>query len=160
MAALAPAVEAVALSQLGDVSGSEHSIRRARGAFDAVDAATGTVFGFSEQRLAFYEARARSELATAGAAPVDTAFAAQERAIAAYPPDSIGDPTLTTLDRAVCLAVAGDAAGGCELAHQVLAAMPNEHRAPIFTRHAERVALAAGDTGRELLQWLGQSSLR
>lgn len=162
VSALAPALEAVALAQLGDLAGSEQSRHRARSAFDRMDGDDGTVFGFSGRRLAFYEARALSEAARhQPERPVlDAAFAAQDRALDAYPSDAVGDTTLVSLDRALCLVAGGDAAAGCELAQRVLTRLPEEHRAPIFTDHAQAVARAAGDVGQDLDRWLAQPSSR
>lgn len=163
VSALAPALEAVALAQLGDLTGSEQSRHRARTAFDRIEQDDGTVFGFSERRLAFYESRALSEAARRQPVrpALEAAFAAQDRAIDAYPPDAVGDSTLVDLDRALCLVAAGDAAAGCELAQRALADLPEEHQAPIFTEHGRAVARAAGDpAGRDLECWLAQPSPR
>lgn len=164
VSALAPALEAVALAQLGDLTGSAQSRRLAREAYERMAEDDGTVFGFSERRLAFYEARALSEAARRQPErkALDAAFTAQDRATDAYPPDAVGDTTLVALDRALCLVAAGDAAAGCELARRTLAGLPDEHRAPIFTEHARAVARAAGDlpAAGDLEQWLAQSSAR
>jgi hypothetical protein len=128
-----------------------------------MDSDDGTVFGFSERRLAFYEARALSEAVRRQPEPpaLEAAFAAQDRALDAYPSDAVGDTTLVALDRALCLVAAGDAAAGCELAQTTLADLPEEHQAPIFTEHGRAVAQAAGDpAGRDLERWLAQPSPR
>ncbi|HET6949761.1 MAG TPA: helix-turn-helix transcriptional regulator [Acidimicrobiales bacterium] len=163
VSALALALEAVALAQLGDLAGSEQSRHGARAAFERMDGDDRTVFGFSERRLAFYESRALSEAARRrpDRFALEAAFAAQDRAIDAYPPDAVGDTTLMALDRALCLVAAGDTAAACDLAQRTLADLPDEHRAPIFTEHGRLVARVAGDpAGRDLERWLAQPSLR
>lgn len=137
-AALAPALESVGLAQLGEPASASGRLRAARSALDALPDHDGGVFGFTERRLAFYESRAMSEAAQHRPEPafIDKALAAQGRALSLYPAGAVGDPALVRLDRAACLARAGDVAAGAQEAEAALAEMPAEHRTPIFTGHA------------------------
>jgi hypothetical protein len=143
---LAPALEALALAQLGNARASEESLRAARTAFDTLSGGqrAETVFGFSERRFSFYEVRALAEIAQhePDQRRLGRALEAQPRALAMYPPDVVGDPTLIHLDRALCLVRSGQVDEGCALAGSTLVALPAEHRGRIFLRRGEAVLRA------------------
>lgn len=95
------------------------------------------MFGFSERRLNFYEGRVLSQLGDIG-----SAIEAQERALALYPREVVGDRTLIELDMASCIIHDKDMTGGLHMARDVLINLPAGHRNDIFLRYAWNVASA------------------
>jgi transcriptional regulator with XRE-family HTH domain len=143
--ALAPTLEALACAQLGDKESSRRALYCARRNFDSLDAShqTQSVFGFSERRWRFYESRIMSFLDD-----MPSAIEAQQRALALYPSEIVGDPALISLDMATCLVRSKDIASGLQMAVDTLLAMPADHRADIFLRCAWRVIFAVPVSSR------------
>lgn len=134
--ALAPTLEALAHAQLGDPESSCSALEIARRSFDELGAEqrAESVFGFSERRWRFYESRALSL-----GDNIPSAMAAQEQAMALYPPEIVGDRALLQLDVARCMVRLEDIAAGLQVASAVLLRMPAEHRSDIFLRYAWNV---------------------
>lgn len=134
--ALAPTLEALAHAQLGDYESSYLALEIARRSFDELrtEHRAESVFGFSERRWRFYESRTLSL-----GDDIPSAMAAQERAVALYPPEVVGDRALLQLDVARCMVRLGDIATGLQMASTVLLGMPAEHRVEIFLRYAWNV---------------------
>lgn len=134
--ALAPTLEALAHAQLDDYESSCSSLEIARRSFDELETEhkAESVFGFSERRWRFYESRALSL-----ADDIPSAMAAQERAMALYPPEVVGDRALLRLDVARCMVRLGDISAGLQVARTMLLGMPAEHRSDIFLRYAWNV---------------------
>jgi hypothetical protein len=126
---LAAAVEALALAQVGDVAASESALSNASQSFDRLDSSqqAESVFGFSKRRLLFYRSRTISLYGQ-----LDRAWEAQEQALALYPREVVGDPTIIRLDRAAALIRSGDIKSGSELASHTLLSMPTRHRTKMF----------------------------
>lgn len=82
---------------------------------------TASAFGYTESQLRFHEGSAYTRVGE-----TRSALRAQERALEVCPPDDYTDWALTRLDRAVCLARGGDAAGAVACAAETLAALRRE----------------------------------
>jgi tetratricopeptide (TPR) repeat protein len=137
--ALAPTLRALAYAQLGDAEKGRAALRQADAAFDKLSEQyqVESVFGFSERRWKFYKSRVLSELRD-----FKLAEAARQEALALYPNDVIGDPTLIRLNQAACFVSGGDVTQGCQLAQQALLALPPEHRGDIFLSYGTKVLSA------------------
>lgn len=95
------------------------------------------MFGFSVRRWHFYESRILSRLDD-----IEAAIAAQERALALYPEEVVGDRALIQLDRAICIVRSGDINTGLQIAEETLADLPSEHRTDIFVHYGWNAAIA------------------
>jgi transcriptional regulator with XRE-family HTH domain len=137
--ALAPTLEALAQVQLGDKESGRAALETARRSFEALESRqqAESVFGFSERRWRFYESRILSLLDD-----IPSAIESQQRAIALYPPEVVGDRALLQLDRASCIVRCKEIDAGLRAATNILLGMPPEHRTDIFLRYAWKVASA------------------
>lgn len=143
--ALAAAVEAFAYSRDGNEAASRHALRAGEDLFrrqSQTDQAD-SVFGFTERRWRFYHSRALLRIGT-----TSEARAAADDAIACYPIDVVGDPTVITLDLARRLAFDGDLLQSAEVATAVLAEMRPEHRTGLFTTAGREVLASVSALGR------------
>jgi len=134
--ALAITLKALILAQTGLVDECRVALDESGDSFVRLDRSgkIDSVFGFSERRWFFYRARTFAELGD-----FDGAWEAQDRALALYPDDVVGDPTIIRLDRALCLVRRNEIDAGCELASSTLLSLPAEHRAQIFLRYSKRI---------------------
>jgi hypothetical protein len=141
--AMAPALDAYALTRLGDNKSSTQALQEAAAAFEGLRSQDRgeSVLGFSERRWRFYVSRIVSHLASVSTAPktLADALAAQSDALTLYPPDVVGDPALIQLDRAVCLVRLADIPEGCELAGTVLGHISAKCETEIIRRRARDV---------------------
>jgi transcriptional regulator with XRE-family HTH domain len=144
-AVMAPRVEALALSQIGDQDASQTVLTTARQLFDqsSDEQRADSVFGFSERRFRFYEARTLSRLGKHQQA--DDVF---DQALALYPSHTSGDPTLIGLERAAGLVRRGNLQHGIDLARATLTTLPTDCRADIFLKAGHKVLTAVPPTER------------
>ncbi|MEZ0064218.1 transcriptional regulator with XRE-family HTH domain [Streptacidiphilus sp. MAP12-20] len=136
---LALNVEALALAQLDDATGSRERLALAMSALEALDDShqVDSVFGFTQRRALFYQGRTYAELGETA-----KAWQVQEQALAQYPNDVVGDRAIIYLDRARQLVRDGETADGCMLANRTLSEMPARHRTEIFLNRGARVLTA------------------
>jgi transcriptional regulator with XRE-family HTH domain len=164
--AQAPTIEAFALARLGNPPESRSVLLAAGNAFDRLTPQhqANSVFGFSERRWRFYEGRTLTLIGD-----FDRAWTSQDEALALYPDGVVGDPALVRIDRARLLIQEGRVDEGCQMAREVLLALPPEHRADIFVTDARAVltavperccGLRAVHEYRELLHELSSTELQ
>jgi len=145
--ALAAAVEAFAYSRIGDRDSCRTALEVAADQFYGQQEVTRdaqSVFGFSERRWLFYRSRALLRVGT----DAEARRAAAE-AIACYPPDVVGDPTVVKLDLARRLASSGDPLDAAGLAAAVLTELPPEHRTGLFLAAGRDVLASMPALGRD-----------
>jgi hypothetical protein len=144
--ALAPTLEALACAQLGDRGSGHLALAVARKSFETLDSRqqVESVFGFSERRWRFYESRVLSLLDD-----IPSAIEIQQRALALYPSEVVGDRALLQLDSARCMVRSKEISSGMGTATDVLLEMPSEHRTDIFLRYAWNVVTAVPARFRE-----------
>lgn len=137
--AMAPSVAALALAQIGDRESSDAALKNARQLFDrnGDPPPTDSVFCFSERRFRFYEGKTLSRLGRHKEA--DRVF---DQALALYPSNMPGDPTLISLERAAGLVRAGDLQTGIDVAQRTLTKLPADSRADIFLRAGQQMLTA------------------
>lgn len=136
--AFAAAAEARALAKLGDSEGAEAALRYAAGMFEQVGSpGEDDAFSFPERRFLLY----RSGTLTALGRTVE-ARKAQAQALALYPAKTGIDPTLLSLEEAICLALEHSPAEACELAGTVFLRVVPAHRTPIVEERARDVIQA------------------
>jgi tetratricopeptide (TPR) repeat protein len=151
--AFASAAEARALAKLGDEKGAEAALRHAAAAFErsnysALDA---DAFGFPERRLLLYRSGTLTALGR-----TRQARQAQEEALALYQAGDGIDPTLLSLEAAICLALERSASEACQLAGATVLRISAAHRTPIVEERAREVinvlppAARSGRAVREL----------
>jgi transcriptional regulator with XRE-family HTH domain len=144
-ASMAPAVEARALARLGREGDAipvlQHAVRVFEAAPDA-GAAAG-VFGFSEQKLRFYEGNVLARTRASAAA-----MRAQSRALSLYPVGDVVDRGHIHLDRAVTLIRAGDLAEACRSTSRVLLDLPPDAGIGALLAEAQEVRLAVPERHR------------
>lgn len=143
--ALAAAVEAFAYSRDGVEDASRRALRVGEDQLRRQPPASraDSVFGFTERRWHFYRSRTLLRIGTAA----EARHAAAD-AIAAYPIDVIGDPTVITLDLARRLAIDGDLLRSAEVAAAALIDMRPEHRTGLFTNAGREVLASVSPLGR------------
>ena len=143
--ALAATVEAFAYSRDGNEAASRHALRVGEDLFRRQPQThqADSVFGFTERRWRFYRSRALLRIGT-----TTEARAAADDAIACYPIDVVGDPTVITLDLAHRLASDGDLLQSAEVATTVLTGMRPEHRTGLFTSAGREVLTSVSALGR------------
>ncbi|UYQ66335.1 helix-turn-helix domain-containing protein [Streptomyces peucetius] len=154
--AFAAAAEARALAKLGDSKGAEAALRYAAGMFDQVGShGEDDAFSFPERRFLLY----RSGTLTALGRTVE-ARKVQAQALALYPAETGIDPTLLSLEAAICLAREHSPAEACELAGSVFLRVVPAHRTPIVEErardviHALPAAVRGSRAARELREIL------
>ncbi|MEV4333602.1 helix-turn-helix transcriptional regulator [Streptomyces sp. NPDC049597] len=136
--AFAAAAEARALAKLGDSEGAEAALRYAAEMFEQVGSrGEDDAFSFPERRFLLY----RSGTLTALGRTVE-ARKAQAQALALYPAETGIDPTLLSLEAAICLALEHSPAEACELAGTVFLRVVPAHRTPIVEERARDVIQA------------------
>jgi tetratricopeptide (TPR) repeat protein len=125
--ALAAALEGRAYGVLGNLSSSLRAIERADDILSRLgsDARASSAFGYNEAQLRFHEGNALTHLGE-----IEPAWEAQKRALALYPVED-SDRILVHLDRAIGLAVSGEAEAAIAHALDTLADAPAEHRVGI-----------------------------
>ncbi|WP_019925821.1 helix-turn-helix domain-containing protein [Nocardia sp. BMG111209] len=110
-AAMAPAVEARALAQMGRNTEALAAIRHAENVFDKLPGSVtaAKVFGFTESKLRFYQGNV-----LAHAADIDTASRVHDRAMALYPLHDRVDRGHIQLDQAMSLLRHGELDEACQ----------------------------------------------
>jgi tetratricopeptide (TPR) repeat protein len=131
--ALAAPLEARAHALLGRRSETSTALAEAESALGRLtptDTAA-SAFGYSESQLRFHSGNAWTHLGETGRAAEQ-----QERALELYPVSDHMDRALVRLDQAMCLAVAGDAAGAAAHATETIVDLPTEHRSALIVYRA------------------------
>ena len=138
-AALATALEARAHAARGDAREARRALDRAESLLSSLDAGsvTGSAFGYSESLFRFHVGNAYTRLHAIG-----LALRAQERALKVCPPGDYTDWALTRLDRASCLAYAGDASAAIVYATETLSGLREEQRQGIIALRGRQLVHA------------------
>lgn len=136
---LAAALEARALAALGRAEPTYAALHRAESILAILDesAVVASAFGYNEAQLRFHESNALTHLGDTKAA-----WTAQERALTLVPASDFMDRAFTQLDRAVCIARDGDAAGASGQALDTLLGLTKAQRAGIITSRARQLVAA------------------
>jgi tetratricopeptide (TPR) repeat protein/transcriptional regulator with XRE-family HTH domain len=132
-AALAAALEARAHAALGNDASTRAALERAQAVLAKLDSDSlvPSAFGYTEAQLRFHEGSALTHLGD-----TNSAWRAQERALALAPSTDYTDRALTRLDRAACLVRDGDVAGAVTFAEQALTGLTPDRRRGIITIRA------------------------
>lgn len=159
-AALAAALEGRAHAALGPTQAQEAraAMRRAEGILSNLDAGsvTASALGYSEAQLRFHYGSVLTHLHD-----TEGAWQEQERALRLYPASDFLDRTLTSLDRAHCLARDGEVTEAMSYAAGTLAGLGGQQRNAMITNRARQIlaelpprqrALPPARGFRELLQ--------
>lgn len=129
-AALAAALEARAHAAMKHVSETRAALGRAEEILSHLDgdALIPSAFSYNEAQLRFHEGNAYTHLGE-----TQSAFAAQDRALALCAPDDYTDWAMTRLDRAHCLTSADQAADAVDYATETLTTLSESQRRGIIT---------------------------
>lgn len=129
-AVLAAALEARILGALDEPANCRAALERAETILSDLPAESvnDSAFGYDEGQLRFHEGNAYTHLRDTGAA-----WTAQQRAMELCAPSDYMDRTFTRLDRAICLASDGDAAGAVQYATEALNTLSDRQREGIIT---------------------------
>ena len=148
-AALGAAAEARALARLGQRTQAQGVLHRAQEIFESIDEGdSDDAFRFPEKRHLFYLSGALSYIGD-----LEEVIVLQDRALRLYCESQDGfviDPTLMSLDRAMCMVLIGDASDGCHLAGKAIADLPGEHRTRIIWTRGHDVVRSVPPTERGL----------
>lgn len=138
-AVLAAALEARAQAVLGRAEETRHALRRAERLLSVLDldVSTPSAFAYDEAQFRFHESNALTHLGDTKAA-----WTAQERALELVAPHDFMDRAFTRLDRAMCLATAGDASGATSYALETLAGLSDAERRGIISGRAQEIVEA------------------
>ncbi|MGW6460584.1 hypothetical protein ACWF94_32450 [Streptomyces sp. NPDC055078] len=134
-------VEARALARMGRGTEVLPLLRQAEAMFGDLSQADrhDIAFGYTERQFLFHLGNAWTHLGR-----TDDAWAAQRRALSAYAPTERLDPALIRIDRATCLARAGEPEEAYRIAGEALSALPADHRTGMVVRYCEDFGAAAG----------------
>jgi tetratricopeptide (TPR) repeat protein len=148
-AILAAALEARAQAALGPGRSREAraALHRAEGIFANLDdgSTIGSAFAYSEAQLHFHFGNALTHLHD-----TEGAWREQEWALRLYPASDFLDRTLTSLDRAYCLAHDGDTKEAVTYATQALGALTGQQRNGMITNRARQIVAALPSPQRAL----------
>jgi tetratricopeptide (TPR) repeat protein len=124
-AVLAAALEARAHAAQGDGPETRLALGRAEAILAALEPGSviASAFGYTESQFRFHEGNAYTRLRD-----IRPALRAQERALELCPPGDYTDWAMTRLDRASCLAQAGDTPGAVAYATETLTGLSGEQR--------------------------------
>lgn len=156
-AALAAALEARAYAVMGQYPETREALARAETFLSHLDgdALTPSAFGYHEASFRFHEGNAYTSLRD-----VESAFRAQDRALALCAQQDYTDWALTRLDRAQCLTFTGDITEGMRYATETVASLTGSQRRGIISLRGQNIvnmlperekSLAAARDFRELL---------
>jgi transcriptional regulator with XRE-family HTH domain len=148
-AALAAALEGRAHAALGLARAQEAraALRRAEDILSNLDAGsvTASALGYSEAQLRFHYGSALTHLHD-----TEGAWREQERALRLYPASDFLDRTLTSLDRAYCLAHDGEVREAMSHATGTLADLADQQRNSMITNRARQIVAALPPRQRAL----------
>ncbi|MEO3975815.1 hypothetical protein [Streptomyces sp. CAU 1734] len=134
-------VEARALARLDRPAEALPLLRQAEDGFSHLTAEdrTDLCLGYTQRQFHFHLGNAYTHLGRTA-----EAWAVQQQALAAYAPTERLDPTLIRIDRAVCLARAGEPEEAYRVAGDAISSLPAEHRTGMVIRYAGDFAAVAG----------------
>jgi hypothetical protein len=135
--ALAAAAEGRALARLGHNEAAEAALSRCQSTFDQLNEPDEELaFRFTGRRLLLYLSGTLTNMReTRRAADI------QEAALTRYRGDQGIDPVLIRLDQAICMAIGGHAADGCQLAEAALASiLPEQRTGVVLARTADLIS--------------------
>ncbi len=138
-AVLAAALEARAQAALGRTEETRSALQRAETILAALDmgADTPSAFAYDEAQLRFHESNALTHLGDTTAA-----WAAQDRALELVAPGDFMDRAFTQLDRAMCLAIDGDASGAATYTLDTVLGLSEPERQGIINGRARQIIAA------------------
>lgn len=144
---LAAALEARAQAALGRGEETRSALRRAETILAALDmdADTPSAFAYDEAQLRFHESNALTHLGDTTAA-----WAAQDHALELVAPGDFMDRAFTQLDRAMCLAIDGDASGATTYTLDTVLDLNEPERQGIINGRARQIIAALPARGRAL----------
>jgi hypothetical protein len=144
---LAAALEARAQAALGRGEETRSALRRAETILAALDmdADTPSAFAYDEAQLRFHESNALTHLGDTTAA-----WAAQDHALELVAPGDFMDRAFTQLDRAMCLAIDGDASGAITYTLDTVLDLNEPERQGIINGRARQIIAALPARGRAL----------
>lgn len=146
-AVLAAALEARAQAALGRADETQAAQRQAETLVSRLDMETAepSAFTYNEAQLRFHESNALTHLGdTKGA------WLAQDRALELVAPSDFMDRAFTQLDRAMCLAIDGDASNAAIHAHDTLLGLSTAQRQGIICGRAQQIVHALPSRQRAL----------
>jgi DNA-binding transcriptional regulator YiaG len=148
-AVLAAALEARAQAALGRVDETHTALRQAEVLVSrlGMETAEPSAFTYNEEQLRFHESNALTHLGDTTAA-----WLAQDRALELVATSDFMDRAFTQLDRAMCLAVEGDASSAASYAHDTLLSLSNAERQGIISKRAQQIVHALPSRQRALPQ--------
>jgi hypothetical protein len=124
-------------------------MRRAQETFELIDEGdSDDAFRFPEKRYLFYLSGALSYIGN-----LEEVTDYQDRALRLYCESRDGfviDPTLMSLDRAMCMVLTGDTGDGCRLAGKTITDLPGEHRTRIIWIRGRDIIRSVPSTERRL----------
>jgi transcriptional regulator with XRE-family HTH domain len=146
-AALAAALEARAQAALGRADETQAALRQAEALVSGLgmETAEPSAFTYNEAQLRFHESNALTHLGATKAA-----WLAQDRALELVAPSDFMDRSFTHLDRAMCLAVEGDASGASAHARDTLLRLSTAERQGIISGRAQQIIHALPSRQRVL----------
>jgi DNA-binding transcriptional regulator YiaG len=146
-AVLAAALEARAQAALGRADETQSALRQAEALVSrlGMETAEPSAFTYNEAQLRFHESNALTHLGD-----TRTAWMAQDRALELVAPADFMDRSFTQLDRAMCLAVEGDAAGAATHARDTLLHLSAAERQGIICGRAQQIVHALPSRQRAL----------
>lgn len=138
-AVLAAALEARAQASRGQAEETRSALRRAETILASLDinADTPSAFAYNEAQLRFHESNALTHLGDTTAA-----WAAQDRALELVAPADFMDRAFTQLDRAMCLAIDGDASGAATYTLETVLSLSEPERQGIINGRARQIIAA------------------
>jgi DNA-binding transcriptional regulator YiaG len=146
-AVLAAALEARAQAALGRADETQSALRQAEALVSrlGMETAEPSAFTYNEAQLRFHESNALTHLGD-----TRTAWVAQDRALELVAPADFMDRSFTQLDRAMCLAVEGDATGAAVHARDTLLRLSAAERQGIICGRAQQIVHALPSRQRAL----------
>jgi transcriptional regulator with XRE-family HTH domain len=146
-AALAAALEARAYAVMGQYPETREALARAETFLSHLNgnALTPSAFGYHEASFRFHEGNAYTHLRD-----VESAFRAQDRALALCARQDYTDWALTRLDRAHCLTLAGDITEGLKYATETMASLTGPQRQGIISLRGHNIINALPERGKSL----------
>jgi hypothetical protein len=146
-AVLAAALEARAHAVLGRAEQTRDALRRAETLLSRLDmeTAAASAFVYNEAQLRFHESNALTHLGDTRAA-----WLAQERALELVAPADFMDRAMARLDRAMCLAIEGDAPAASAYARDTVLDLSDAQREGIITGRARQILAVLPSATRTL----------
>ena len=146
--AMAPAVRAVGLAQLGQDRPARSSLALARDGANRLEPTlrAQSLLAVAPRRLWLWEAQMRTALGD-----FDAAWRAHRKALADYPSEVVADRVTICLDRAAGLIGSGQVADGAELVATTIVNIPVDHRSPWYLSAARSVLTSIPPRPRRLV---------